>query len=145
MDSTADNIIIRKVGLLRPLHWLRAGWQDFMAHPGPSLMYGILVTVAGLGIVTLAAPHAELFSTVISGFVLIAPLIAAGIYELTRQREAGGRGAYAQQERTGVDVAQALQRLRREEGVLDARIIATASSDLRRAGAEALRLRGRQL
>jgi uncharacterized membrane protein len=94
MDSTADNIIIRKVGLLRPLHWLRAGWQDFMAHPGPSLMYGILVTVAGLGIVTLAAPHAELFSTVISGFVLIAPLIAAGIYELTRQREAGEKASF---------------------------------------------------
>jgi len=82
-------ITIRQVGLLRPLAWLAAGWQDLMAHPGPSLMYGVLVTVAGWAIVTLAAPHAELFTTVISGFVLIAPLIAAGIYELTRQREAG--------------------------------------------------------
>ncbi|MFP5430617.1 MAG: DUF2189 domain-containing protein [Gammaproteobacteria bacterium] len=88
--TTADTpVTIRKVGLLRPFHWLKVGWQDFMTHPGPSLMYGILVTVAGWAIVTLAAPHAELFSTVISGFVLVAPLIAAGIYELTRQRDAG--------------------------------------------------------
>ncbi len=95
MTTTATaEITIKKVELLRPLHWLKAGWQEFMAHPGPSLMYGILVTVAGWAIVTLAAPHAELFSTVISGFVLIAPLIAAGIYELTRQREAGEQASF---------------------------------------------------
>lgn len=88
--TSADTpVTIRKVDMLRPFHWLKAGWQDFMTHPGPSLMYGVLVTVAGWAVVTLAAPHAELFSTVISGFVLIAPLIAAGIYELTRQRDAG--------------------------------------------------------
>ena len=89
MTTAAREITIKKVGLLRPFHWLRSGWQELMAHPGPSLMYGILVTLAGWAIVTLAAPHAELFSTVITGFVLVAPLIAAGIYELTRLREAG--------------------------------------------------------
>lgn len=89
MSDASSVVTIRKVELLRPFFWLKSGWQDLMAHPGPSLMYGILVTVAGWGIVTLAAPHAELFTSVITGFVLIAPLIAAGIYELTRQREAG--------------------------------------------------------
>lgn len=94
MTTTTADVTIRKVELLRPFQWLKAGWQDFMAHPAPSLMYGILVTVAGWAIVTLAAPHAELFSTVVSGFVLIAPLIAAGIYELTRLREAGEKATF---------------------------------------------------
>ena len=94
MTTAAREITIKKVGLLRPFHWLRSGWQELMAHPGPSLMYGILVTLAGWAIVTLAAPHAELFSTVITGFVLVAPLIAAGIYELTRLREAGEKASF---------------------------------------------------
>ena len=89
MSNDAAVITIREVGPTRPFFWLKSGWQDMMTHPGPSLMYGILVTVAGWAIVTLAAPHAELFTSVVTGFVLIAPLIAAGIYELTRQREAG--------------------------------------------------------
>jgi len=81
--------VIREVDFLRPFAWLRDGWLDLIAHPGPSLLYGLLVTVTGWAIVTLAAPHAELFTSVVTGFVLIAPLIAAGIYELSRQREAG--------------------------------------------------------
>lgn len=91
---TTPAITINTVGFWRPLHWLRSGWQDLMAHPAPSLAYGVLVTVAGWAIVTLAAPHAELFTTVVSGFVLVAPLIAAGIYELTRQREAGEKASF---------------------------------------------------
>lgn len=93
-DAPIPDYRIRQVPALRPLHWLQSGWQDLMGHPGPSLMYGLLVTVAGWAIVTLAAPHAELFTSVVSGFVLIAPLIAAGIYELTRQREAGEQASF---------------------------------------------------
>lgn len=89
MNNASATITIRKVGLLRPFFWLQAGWQELLAHPGPSLMYGLLVTVVGWGLVTLAAPHAELFTSVITGFVLFTPLVAAGIYELSRQREAG--------------------------------------------------------
>ncbi|MFN3586436.1 MAG: hypothetical protein ACK4UT_02935, partial [Moraxellaceae bacterium] len=61
---TTPAITINTIGVWRPLHWLRSGWQDLMAHPAPSLAYGVLVTVAGWAIVTLAAPHAELFTTV---------------------------------------------------------------------------------
>lgn len=80
---------VRHVDALRPLHWLRAGWHDLLQHPGPSLAYGLIVTLGGWVVVTLTLPHAELFTSVIAGFVLVAPLIAAGIYELTRQCEAG--------------------------------------------------------
>lgn len=80
---------IHQVGIGRPLQWLKDGWQDFLDHPGPSLTYGIIVTLLGWLVLTLAAPRPYLFTAAISGFLLIAPLIAAGIYELTRQREQG--------------------------------------------------------
>ncbi|MDI1302064.1 MAG: DUF2189 domain-containing protein [bacterium] len=89
MSNAPAATTIRKVELLRPFFWLKAGWRELAAHPGPSLTYGILVTLVGWGLVTLAAPHAELFTSVITGFVLFAPLVASGIYELSRQSEAG--------------------------------------------------------
>lgn len=89
LDQAPAFPAVRRVPASRPLQWLRGGWVDMMKHPGPSLVYGLIVTVGGWAMVTLAAPHAELFTSVIAGFVMVIPLLAAGIYELTRQSEAG--------------------------------------------------------
>ncbi|MBB5020132.1 putative membrane protein [Chitinivorax tropicus] len=80
---------VHHVAASRPLAWLKQGWQDLMAHPGPSLIYGVLVATMGWLIVTLAAPRPYLVTAAVSGFLLIAPLIATGVYELTRQRANG--------------------------------------------------------
>lgn len=80
---------IRRVSALRPLHWLREGWRDFRRNPGPSLIYGIIVTLGGWGALSLALPHAEFLTSAIAGFIMVTPLIAAGVYELSRQGEQG--------------------------------------------------------
>lgn len=80
---------VRRVPALRPLHWLREGARDFRRHPGPSLVYGVLVTLGGWAALSLALPHAEFFSLAVVGFVMVTPLIAAGVYELSRQAEQG--------------------------------------------------------
>lgn len=80
---------IRQVPALRPLHWLRDGWRELLRHPGPSLAYGIIVTLGGWAALSLALPHAEFFSTAVAGFVMVTPLIAAGVYELSRQSGLG--------------------------------------------------------
>lgn len=85
---------ISRVGAFRAFHWLGEGWKDLLAHPGPSLVYGLLVAAVGWLILTLAAPKPYLVSVAISGFLLVAPLLAAGIYELTREREAGVRVSF---------------------------------------------------
>lgn len=85
---------IRQVPALRPLHWLREGWRDFMRHPGPSLIYGIIVTLGGWAALSLALPHAAFFSSAVVGFVMVTPLIASGVYELSRQCEKGGRPGF---------------------------------------------------
>lgn len=80
---------IRRIAANRPLHWLSAGWQDLKANPLPSLAYGLLFALGGdLIILTLLqSPH--LLTVSISGFFLVAPLLATGLYELSRRNEAG--------------------------------------------------------
>lgn len=92
--SAAKRPSIRRVPALRPLHWLREGWRDFMRHPGPSMIYGFIVTLGGWLALSLALPHAEFFTSAIAGFVMVTPLVASGVYELSRQGEQGLRPGF---------------------------------------------------
>lgn len=80
---------IRRIAADRPLHWLQAGWADVKSNPLPSLAYGLLFALGGdlIILALLQSPH--LLTVSISGFFLVAPLLAAGLYELSRRNEAG--------------------------------------------------------
>lgn len=82
---------IRRIAADRPWHWLQAGWQDLKANPLPSLAYGLLFALAGdlIILATLDRPH--LLTVSISGFFLIAPLLAAGLNELSRRTARGDK------------------------------------------------------
>lgn len=87
-----DTPHIRQVGLARPWAWLSAGWADMRAHPGISLAFGAVTT--GLGAGMFAALQAldmlYLFLPLAAGFVFIAPILAVGLYEISRRH---GQGA----------------------------------------------------
>lgn len=87
---------IRQVGATRILHWLFAGWHDLRANPLPSLAYGLLFGISGDLILLANLRHPALFSVAISGFFLVAPLLAAGLYELSRRRAAGERPIFVE-------------------------------------------------
>ncbi len=80
---------IRHVAFLRPFSWLARGWRDLMSHPKASLAHGLIVT--GLFMLTLliTSIHIYVLAAVISGFMLIGPIMAAGLCELSRRREKG--------------------------------------------------------
>jgi len=80
---------VRSVGFGAPFHWLSRGLDDLKASPGPSLFYG--VCFAGMGyVLTIVFSHAYAYmSGLISGFLLLGPFLALGLYELSRRREAG--------------------------------------------------------
>lgn len=82
---------IRSIDARGPSRWLEAGWQDIRANPLPSLAYGILFALGGDLILLAAIGHPHLFTVAVSGFFLVAPLLAAGLYELSRARQAGER------------------------------------------------------
>ena len=82
---------IRRVPPDRPWAWLTAGWQDLMANPQIGFFYGGALTLAGwvLALLLLWArtPWAILPSA--AGFFMVAPILAAGLYEASRLREQG--------------------------------------------------------
>lgn len=75
--------------LAAPLDWLRRGADDLRAGGMSSLFYGVCFTATGL-LLLLALRHAvQLVTAVTTGFMLVGPFFAIGLYELSRRRETG--------------------------------------------------------
>ena len=89
----------RRVPVLRPLGWLAAGWRDLVRCPLPGLLHGLLV--AAFGALLWWGVHRRfwLLAGAFSGFLLVAPVLATGLYSvsraLQRRRPAGLHTALA--------------------------------------------------
>ena len=76
-DAGLSQPAVRQLSWDRPFFWLKAGWQDLKANPLPSLAYGILFGLGGDLIILALVGRPHLLTVAISGFFLIAPLLAA--------------------------------------------------------------------
>ena len=67
--------------------WLRAGWIDFRQAPGLSLVYGVFVFLLSVLVAFFAwwIGGYVLLLSALSGFVFIAPMLAFGLYSVSRQ------------------------------------------------------------
>ena len=82
---------IRAVPAGRPLRWLVLGWADLMRCPLPGLLHGLATAVFGALLLALAGDRFWLLAGAFSGFLLVAPLVATGLYAVSRQLESDGR------------------------------------------------------
>ncbi len=89
------DLIIHVVPLLRPLRWLSRGWQDYF-HSFAGLVHGLAIALAGMLIVLIGRQFPVLLPGALSGFVLVAPLLATGLYEFSRRLELGERPGLAE-------------------------------------------------
>jgi uncharacterized membrane protein len=67
--------------------WLKSGWTDFRQAPGVSLVYGVAVFLVSILVAWLSwmlGGYVLLIST-LSGFVFVAPMLAFGLYSVSRQ------------------------------------------------------------
>lgn len=69
--------------------WLCSGWQDFQSAGWASVFYGVCFAVAGLLMSIVFAKAYALFAGLTTGFLLIGPFLALGLYDLSRQNERG--------------------------------------------------------
>jgi uncharacterized membrane protein len=78
---------VGRISITRPFTWLAQGWRDLWRQPTASLFYGAVAALFGIAILytTLHLPY--LFTAAVSGFLLVAPVLATGIYELSRRYE----------------------------------------------------------
>lgn len=80
---------VRSVGVADIGRWLHSAWRDLRANPMPAIAYGLLFGIAGDIIILVSLDYPHRVMVAISGFFLVAPLLAAGLYELSRGREMG--------------------------------------------------------
>ena len=71
--------------------WLAAGWRDLWRQPGPSLAYGLAVFLVSVAIVwgLFAFELDYILFPALSGFMVVGPLIAIGLYQKSRAIENG--------------------------------------------------------
>lgn len=79
------------LGLDAPWRWLRLGWQDLRRAPGLSFVFGGVILLISVLVAWLAwtLGRFALLATLLSGFVFVAPLIAVGLYCVSRELAAG--------------------------------------------------------
>ena len=71
--------------------WLRAGWEDFLAMPGLSLAYGAVFAIGGwlMFFLMMSTNLTFLMLPLASGFLLVSPVFAVGLYDSSRRRQKG--------------------------------------------------------
>ncbi|MDB5369834.1 MAG: hypothetical protein JWP20_1392 [Roseomonas sp.] len=82
---------IRRIGTAALWRALRLGWEDFSANPTQLVFLAIIYPVIGVVAAAAAAGRdmMPLIWPLLSGFALVGPVAALGIYELSRRREQG--------------------------------------------------------
>ncbi len=80
---------VSHIDLVQPLRWLQRGWQDLRQAPLPGLLHGLLVTLVAALTWGLAHQHFWLLAGAFSGFLLVAPLLATGLYAISRSLALG--------------------------------------------------------
>ena len=81
----------RRVPWLRPLGWLAAGWRDFVRCPVPGLLHGLAIAAFGALLIGFGRSHFWLLTGAFTGFLLVAPVLAMGLYSVSRALEREGR------------------------------------------------------
>ena len=71
------------------MRWLALGWADLRRNPVPGLVHGLLLTAFGWLLLWAARDQFWLLAGAFSGFLIVAPILATGLYQVCRQRSAG--------------------------------------------------------
>ena len=77
----------REVAPGAPLRWVAMGWDDFKRAPALSLGYGIAIMILSMIVTGIGLKYGSYWAALIllSGFVFVAPLLALGLYSVSRQ------------------------------------------------------------
>ncbi len=80
---------VRIIPVERPWEWLGAGWKDLWRTPAASLFHGLIFVILGYLVVYMVQVRFQYVLALTSGFLLVGPFLAMGLYDLSRRLEAG--------------------------------------------------------
>lgn len=85
---------IHRVPMTRPFIWLDKGWDDLLHHRGASLAYGWLVSALG-ALILAYERHPYFIAFTITVFLLVGPIMTAGLCELSRRQSIGEKADFS--------------------------------------------------
>lgn len=80
---------VRTIGLAEPLHWLVLGWRDVRQAGWISVLHGLVLALVGAAIMLVAHHRFWLLAGALSGFLVVAPVLATSLYAISRALEQG--------------------------------------------------------
>lgn len=87
MNHHADTFVNPEplpINLVSPLRWLALGWADLRRNPVPGLLHGLALSVFGWLLLWAARDQFWLLAGAFSGFLIVAPVLATGLYHVSR-------------------------------------------------------------
>jgi uncharacterized membrane protein len=89
--SAVAGVTVERVPFDAPWRWLAAGWRDLWSAPHISLFYGVVFAAlsVALALCLMVTGLTSLILALGGGFLLIGPVAATGLYEVSRRLEAG--------------------------------------------------------
>lgn len=88
-DEIFSDPEIRTVEWHRPLQWLGRAWSDIERSPTVGAAHGLILATLGAILLYFSRHHFWWLAGALSTFMLAAPLLACGLYEVSRQLSLG--------------------------------------------------------
>jgi uncharacterized membrane protein len=86
---------VRTIGLMQPLSWLVLAWRDMARAGWISFAHGLVLALVGAAIVAIAYQRFWLLAGALSGFLVVAPVLATSLYALSRALERGEKADFS--------------------------------------------------
>ncbi|MDO8772127.1 MAG: DUF2189 domain-containing protein, partial [Burkholderiaceae bacterium] len=80
---------VRTITLLQPLQWLALAWRDMARCGWISFAHGLVLAILGAAILLIAHDRFWVLAGALSGFLVVAPILATSLYALSRALERG--------------------------------------------------------
>ncbi len=95
--ATPDTQIpaVRTIEVTRSLHWLALAWQDMAKCGWVSFAHGLVIALVGAAILLVAHDRFWLMAGALSGFLVVAPVLATSLYALSRALERGEKANFS--------------------------------------------------
>ena len=78
---------VRSIEIHQPMRWLALAWRDMARCGWISFAHGIVLCLFGLALMRVARHEFWLLAGAFSGFLVVAPVLATGLYALSRAVE----------------------------------------------------------
>lgn len=82
-------LTVHTIEIHQPMRWLALAWRDMARCGWVSFAHGLVLCLFGLGLLALARHQFWLLAGAFSGFLVVAPVLATGLYALSRAVERG--------------------------------------------------------